>query len=225
MHWSTDPSWLASHLPTGLEVDLFGGEAFVGIVPFEMKGVRPAWAPPFTAFQFLETNLRVYVTCDGEPGVYFFSLDAASRIAVWTARLGWSLPYHYAHMMNGSQAQQACYHSQRPRSERPELSVAYQVGERLPESKPESIEYFLLERYLLFTERKGVLQRGQVHHTPYPVHQCQISRVEQSLTEHIHMPLLEHPPRFAHFSPGVDVEVFSLTPKATRSAAASRQTD
>ena len=97
MHWPVPIEELRPLVPERLSLDLWEGKAYLGVVPFIMRDVAPWWLPSFFAFNFLETNLRTYVHLDGEePGVYFFSLDAASRLAVWAARMGWGLPYFYA---------------------------------------------------------------------------------------------------------------------------------
>ena len=71
-------------MPPQLELDLFEGTAYVGLVPFTMTGVRPVGLPPVRGISsFHETNVRTYVHREGrDPGVWFFSLDAANRIAV-----------------------------------------------------------------------------------------------------------------------------------------------
>ena len=212
LHWAVRPERLSSLLPSGLTLDLFEGQALVGIVPFRMEGVKPRWSPELLAFNFLETNLRTYVIRDGEPGVYFFSLEAASRIAVWVARLGWSLPYFYAEMSLTGPDQRRIYKTQRPHSSEPDLNVEYRIGEPLPAPEPASLDFFLLERYLLFTERRGLLWRGQVHHTPYPICEVEILSVTQGLSDHSQLIFEETLPLYTHYSPGVDVEVFALTP-------------
>src|SRR6185436_9693580 len=80
LHWTVPADAMRARVPAGLELDLWEGRAFVGVVPFAMLGVRPSWLPRFAALDFLETNVRTYVVRDGVPGVYFFSLEAASRL-------------------------------------------------------------------------------------------------------------------------------------------------
>ena len=98
LHWPVPINVLRLLVPAELELDLLDGVAYVGVVPFVMQGVRPRWWPQRGAFEFLETNVRTYVHHQGRPGVYFFSLDAASRLAVWAARRFWGLPYFHAEM-------------------------------------------------------------------------------------------------------------------------------
>ncbi|GCE22874.1 YqjF family protein [Dictyobacter kobayashii] len=93
-HWPLAPATLQALLPDGFKVDTFEGEAWVGVVPFRMSGVRPRglFAVPSLS-NFPELNVRTYVSRDGQPGVYFFSLEAANPIAVALARSIFHLPY------------------------------------------------------------------------------------------------------------------------------------
>ena len=98
LHWEVPVEELERLLPEGLQPDLFQGKAYVGLVPFEMKNIRPAWCPKALGFNFLETNVRTYVLHRNEPGVFFFSLDASSLTAVKIARWMWHLPYFHSGM-------------------------------------------------------------------------------------------------------------------------------
>ncbi len=85
-HWPVDPSIVASLLPAGLQLDTFGGKAWMGLVPFLMSDLAPRCCPAVPRLsRFLELNVRTYVTHEDKPGVWFFSLDAANRIAVRAA--------------------------------------------------------------------------------------------------------------------------------------------
>src|SRR5688572_14478242 len=98
VHWTFEPEIMRKLVPDVLELDLWEGRAYVGLVPFAMEDVRPAFSPRVLGMDFLETNLRTYVVHNGEPGVWFFSLEAASRLAVKAARMMWGLPYFHAEM-------------------------------------------------------------------------------------------------------------------------------
>src|SRR5688500_17381600 len=92
-HWRVDGDTLRALVPSALPLDLFDGEAWLAIVPFRMTQVSGRGLPdlPFVS-AFCELNVRTYVVVDGKPGVFFFSLDAASAIAVWGARTFFHLP-------------------------------------------------------------------------------------------------------------------------------------
>ena len=211
LHWEVPAPLLRSVVPQGMELDTFEDRAFIGLVPFVMKGVRPRWAPRALAFNFLETNVRTYVHRQGKPGVYFLSLEAASRIAVTIARAFWGLPYFHADMqMTCGDNRRVTYRSKRTKRAG-YLQASYRVGEPLGTLAPDSLEFFFLERYLLFVERRGVIYEGQVYHTPYPAYRVDLLDHEQDLLTQAAVPV-QGKPTFAHYSPGVDVEVFSLRP-------------
>jgi uncharacterized protein YqjF (DUF2071 family) len=208
VHWETDPGELENRLPPGLKLDLWNGRALVGAVPFRMENVRPWWLPKPFAQTFLELNLRIYVVSEtGEPGVLFLSLDAASWTAVNAARAGWSLPYFHAQMSVTRTGNQVGYESLR-RAHPANFQCEYSIGRQLPQPSVGSIEFFLLERYLLFVEHRGQLFRGHVHHVPYPVHEVELTSISESLIGAAGLSRGELV--CTHYSPGVEVEVLSL---------------
>jgi len=210
LHWAVPVEQLRPRIPASLELDLHDGVAYVGVVPFAMQGVRPHWWPAPLAFSFLETNLRTYVVHNGRPGVYFFSLEASSRPAVVAARTGWGLPYFHARMEMTRTGDEIEYQTRRT-SGGAAHQVRYRIGETLGPSPPDTLEHFLIERYLLFVERGGALLSGQVHHVPYPVQRAEVLAVQDELIAAAGLPRVSQPPAFAHYSPGVDVEVFGLS--------------
>lgn len=218
LHWEVDPQQLRPLVPAQLELDLFEGRAFVGVVPFLMRSIRPSWWPG-PAFDFYETNLRTYVQRGGdEPGVYFFSLEASSWLAVQAARKGWGLPYHHARMSGADNegrvapGDELAYQSSR-RDGRADFRVRCRVGEALPAPQLGGLEHFLLERYYLYNVRGGTLQRGTVHHVPYPAHDAVVLDVRDGLLAAAGLSGIgARAPDIAHYSPGVDVEVFSVGP-------------
>tara|TARA_R110002096_G_scaffold239101_1_gene430741 strand:- start:111333 stop:112091 length:759 start_codon:yes stop_codon:yes gene_type:complete len=211
LHWQVSPQELRALVPSELELDLFEGTAYLGVVPFAMQGVRPSWLPARLAFRFLETNVRAYVHYNGRPGVYFFSLEAASWLAVKAARVGWGLPYHYAAMKQvRDESGITRYSTTRKSATAPHLTLQYTTGEFLEPSSPDSLEFFLLERYLLFSQHKGRLQCGQVHHPPYPAQRATLLALEESLVAAAGVSPPQSLPPLVHYASGVDVEVFPL---------------
>ncbi|MCA9532423.1 MAG: DUF2071 domain-containing protein [Myxococcales bacterium] len=218
LHWELEPSVLRPLVPAALELDLYEGRAFVGVVPFLMRGIRPPWLPG-PGLDFYETNLRTYVQRGGDdPGVYFFSLEASSWLAVQAARVGWGLPYHHARMSGADNEGQVgvgdtlAYESTR-RASQVSFQTRCRVGAQLPQPQLGSLEHFLLERYYLYNVRAGQLHRGQVHHVPYPAHSAEVLSVDDGLVAAAGLPGVgTRPPDHAHYSPGVDVEVFSVAP-------------
>lgn len=210
LHWSVPAAVMREVVPADLELDLWDGRAFVGAVPFEMVGIRPAWWPRAMALDFLETNLRTYVHRRGEPGVYFFSLEASSRLAVLAARWGWGLPYHHARMNITATAGVISYTSERRGDRGAALRVQYRPGAHLGPSAAGSLEHFLLERYYLFVCQRGRVWKGRVHHGAYPAQTVDLLDVDVGLAASAGLPALVGAPEHAHYAAGVDVEIFGL---------------
>ena len=170
-HWPVDARTLQERLPAGLPLDTFDGQAWIGIVPFHMTNVAPRGVPsiPFVS-AFIELNVRTYVTLHGKPGVYFFSLDANSMIAVAAARQLFGLPYFPA-TMNAEWKDGRCeYTSARDaRAEGvAEFAASYRPVGAVQTAKPGSLDYFLTERYCLYVvDDSGRAKRLEIHHWPW----------------------------------------------------------
>ncbi|MBL8604481.1 MAG: DUF2071 domain-containing protein [Myxococcales bacterium] len=212
LHWEVPVEALSALVPSSLEIDTFEGRAFVGLVPFTMRGVRLAGWPavPGTA-NFHETNVRTYVHREGrDPGVWFFSLDAASRLAVTVARALWHLPYFYAAMSLDRRADGEIAYATRRRDDGAHCTVAYTPKGAPRAATPGSLEHFLAERYLLYANAgEGDLYRGQVHHAPYPLEEAEVTAWSESLLARAGIDRPAGPP-LAHYARGVEVEVFAL---------------
>ena len=177
-HWPVPVEEIARLLPEGLEPDRFDGWAWVGVVPFWMDRVKTravgdvALGTP-GATSFPELNVRTYVRskATGLAGVFFFSLDAASPLAVVGARMFFSLPYFFAAMRRATTGQGIEYASRRLLTRTPaRFEASYRgVGPVMEASRPGSIEHFLTERYALFTLRGGRFAVGHIHHLPWPL--------------------------------------------------------
>ena len=171
-HWPLDPAALRPRVPAELELDVFDGAAWVGIVPFTMSNVAPRGTPalPWVS-AFPELNVRTYVRAAGKSGVYFFSLDAARALAVLTARTLFALPYFLASMQVETRDGTVHYASRRMASGvRAELSAAYRAAGAPSAPVPGSLEHFLTERYCLFTvDRRRRVSSVEIHHPPWPL--------------------------------------------------------
>jgi uncharacterized protein YqjF (DUF2071 family) len=222
VHWPIPASVLRPLIPAQLELDLFDGTAYVGLVPFRMTGVRPVGLPAVAGLStFAETNVRTYVRlADHDPGVWFFSLEAANAVAVHLARRLFHLPYHFARMFLEHQ----------PRTGPPEpATILYSGTRRWPGPLPASymvrarpvgpiqpatmgtLEHFLVERYILFTAWDNRLYKGYVHHRPYPLQSAEVFSLDETLLAAAGIERPDVAP-LAHFAAGVDVDVFALTP-------------
>ncbi|HEX7840626.1 MAG TPA: DUF2071 domain-containing protein [Kofleriaceae bacterium] len=211
VHWRVPVAALRPLVPDALAIDTFEGEAFIGIVPFTMHGVRPGWAPAVPGISsFHETNVWIYVHRDGvEPGVWFFSLDAANRLAVALARTFWHLPYHHARMSLATGHGEIRYASEHRRNGARFRGTCRPRGEPRA-AAPGTLEHFFAERYILHAEKRdGTLRRGQVHHPPYPLQPAELAGYDESLLTAAGIERPAGAP-LVHFASGVDVEIFAL---------------
>ncbi|TWT30639.1 YqjF family protein [Blastopirellula retiformator] len=171
-HWPVDAQQLASLIPHGLTLDTYQGKAWIGVVPFYMSDVAPRCSPAWGRLsRFPELNVRTYVTLDDKPGVWFFSLDAASRLAVRAARATFHLPYMDATMsLSPRDDGQVHYRSRRTHLGEPsaDFDASYQaIGEPL-RAKPGTLEHWLTARYCLYcSDRRGGIYRGEIDHEPW----------------------------------------------------------
>jgi uncharacterized protein len=218
LHWAVPVEVLRPLVPGALEIDTFEGRAYVGLVPFTMTGVRPSWAPPVWGLSsFHETNVRTYVHYQGrDPGVWFFSLDAASRVAVITARRLWHLPYHFARMRLTRLSRETIdYSSERrwpgPVPARCAVRCAIQ-GQPAPATVG-TLKHFLAERYILYAQKGGRLFSGRVHHAPYPLQPAEVLALEEDLLAGAGIARPDGAP-LAHYAEEVRVRVFPLRPVA-----------
>ncbi|MBA2693755.1 MAG: DUF2071 domain-containing protein [Rubrobacter sp.] len=176
MHWPVPEESLRSLIPPRLRLDTFEGSAWLGVVPFRMSGVRPRFSPSVPILSdFPEINLRTYVTADGRPGVWFFSLDAHNPVAVRLARATFSLPYFDAKMSCERKGDTVEYRSVRTHRNALEAEFIgrYRPTGEVEDTKPGSIEEFLTERYCLYAARRGVVKRGDIHHVMWPLQRAE----------------------------------------------------
>lgn len=212
LHWAFDPELIQKTLPPGLTVDAFDGQAWVAIVPFLMRGIRPRFLPAVGGISnFLELNLRTYVHDDqGRAGVWFYSLDCNQPLAVKIARRAFHLPYHHARM-TAETASDGClkYASQRAGDEGVSQFEYRPVAETF-EAAPGSLEFHLAERYLLFSKTPRGLRMGRVHHRPYPLARADVHQWDARLFALNGLPVPDRPPDHVLASAGVEVKVYPL---------------
>lgn len=220
IHWAVEPALIRPFIPADLELDLFEGRAFLGLVPFTMTGVRPVSLPPVRGLSsFHETNVRTYVHSGGkDPGVWFFSLDAANRVAVLLARMLFHLPYWSARMFLEHESRGAidgpgCILYAGTRSWQGPSSASYliraEVTGPVEPARPGTLEHFLAERYWLYTRWRDRTYQGQVHHTPYPLQKATVLSLDETMLEASGLVRPAGSP-LVHYARGVDVDVFPL---------------
>lgn len=213
LHWRVPAASLRALVPAALELDTFEGDAYVGLVPFTMTGVRPVWAPSVPGLSnFHETNVRTYVHYRGEPGVWFFSLDAANSIAVRIARGVWHLPYFRADMTLAQEPSGETHYRTERRWPPPTpagAEVRYKPVGPVRHATPGTLEHFLAERYILYARKGDALLQGRVHHVPYPLQDVELGPWKENLLAASGIARGEETPS-ALFAKEVTVDVFAL---------------
>jgi uncharacterized protein YqjF (DUF2071 family) len=209
MHWPVPVASLRPLVPGCLSIDTYDGSAYVGLIPFVVEAARPIGAPPALGLQFQETNVRTYVHVNGrEPGIFFFSLDAASLLAVIGARVSLGLPYFWAAGQERVDGRGVDYVLRRRTGTHPTAHVRYEVGEHRGVAVPSSLEHFLVERYRFHLQRGRTLWTVEVSHQPYPLQQAHLLALDEQLL-HAAVIRVTGPPPLVHFASGVDVQVFA----------------
>ena len=212
MHWRIDERLLRPLIPAQLEIDTFDGSAWIGVVPFTMWGIRAAFLPPIPGTSaFHELNVRTYVHHGGVPSVWFLSLDAANRLAVWGARKFYHLPYFNAEMSLDQTEKTIRYSSVRRDRRGPpaELQASWSIGASLPETSAGTLEFFLTERYCLDAEHKGRLYRSRIHHQPWPLQNAELNSLSSTLIESHGLPTPADDP-ILHYAEKISVDIWPL---------------
>lgn len=204
-HWPVPVEALRPLIPPALEVESFDGTGWVGVVPLTMRDVRVRLFPTIPSFP--ELNLRTYVRYGGKAGVWFFSLDAHSRLAVSTARRFFCLPYFHARMSSADDGTFVNYASARSPGVGKDAAFdgRFRATGEVMLSKPGTLAYFLTERYCLYTvDGRGRVLRGEIHHQRWPLQAGEIEIRTNTLAAASGIRLPDVPP-ICHFSKRLDV--------------------
>jgi hypothetical protein len=213
-HWPVDAAALRAKLPAGFQLDLFDGQAWLGVVPFYMTNVAPRAVPALPWLSaFAELNVRTYVRVGGKPGVYFFSLDATNPVAVGVARTFVHLPYYVASMEVEEREGWIHYSSRRtsPGAHPAELVARYRPSGPASEPAPETLDYFLTERYCLYTV-DGAFHpyRLEIHHPPWRLQPADAAITINTMADAAGIRLPSTRP-LLHFSKRQDMVAWPLT--------------
>ncbi len=185
LHWKVNRDLLQSKIPYPLELDLFENQAWIGIVPFRMEGIRPRLFPALPWISaFPELNVRTYITYKGKPGVWFFSLDAGNPLAVEIARTFFHLPYFNAEMICEKKENQIQYFSKRKdkRGEDACLEMSYKPTSEIYFAQKGNLEHWLTERYSLYaSNKKGNIFRGDIHHLPWSLQKAEANIIQNTM--------------------------------------------
>ena len=213
-HWPVDVRALQATVPAGLPLDTFNGQAWVGVVPFRMTNVAPRGVPALPVVSsFLELNVRTYVTLHRKPGVFFFSLDANSAIAVAAARALFHLPYFVATMKLEERDGQFAYTSSRQTRAGgvAEFAATYGPVGYAVTPEPGSFEYFLTERYCLYTvDSASRARRLEIHHPPWPLQTAEATIAVNTMAEVAGIRLPSTAP-VLHFAKRQDAVAWAMT--------------
>jgi uncharacterized protein YqjF (DUF2071 family) len=200
-HWPIGSGRMRTLVPHELPLDTFEGTAWIGIVPFRMSNVTLRGIPPMPWIsEFPELNVRTYVVLDDKPGVYFFSLDATNPVAVGIARVAAGLPYFTADMHVDADEDGVRYRSRRSAGDLTvEFSASYHPSGHPVAPAPGSLEYFLTERYCLYTVNDGDVSRLDIHHPPWPLQPAEVEIHTNTMTAPLALELPSMRP-IAHFA-------------------------
>jgi uncharacterized protein YqjF (DUF2071 family) len=211
-HWRVPAQALRAYVPAELEIEEHDGSAWLGVVPFKLTQLRARGLLPLPRVSsFLELNVRTCVHGpDGKPGVWFLSLDAASRLAVEAARRAYKLPYFHARMSARSEGEWIAYECARIAEPGRVFSGRYRPTGAAASAAPSSLESFLIERYCLYaTDARKRLHRAEIHHPPWPL---QPAEAEIELVSIAPLALRGDP--ICHVARRQDVLVWPLRPVA-----------
>jgi hypothetical protein len=213
MHWRIDEDLLRPLIPDELEIDTFDGSAWIGVVPFTMWDIRafPPLLPAVPGFSAMhELNVRTYVYYDNVPGVWFFSLDCESSAAVLAARTFFHLPYYNAEMQLDQKDNVIDYASSRTEEPEAEFSAQWEIGETRAFSQPGSLDFFLTERYCLYSaDDDDKLYRARIHHEPWPLQKAKLNSYKSTMIEVLDLPTPKSDP-LLHYAELVNVDIWRL---------------
>lgn len=227
LHWPIAAERLRPLIPPRLAIDTYDGTAWIGVVPFTMRGIRPPLAPPLPhVSRCHEINVRTYVHLDGVPGVWFLSLDAARSFIVYSAKASYHLRYFKAAIDLETTDASVRFRSRRTQTGAApaEFNATWTLGEPLGEARCDSLTFFLTERYCLYASRGQSLYRATIHHRPWPLCRADVTELESTM---IASHGLKSPPTkpLAHaLAEPLDVEIWPLRRVDARQHAADIST-
>lgn len=211
LHFPFAPEAIRALVPEALTLDTYDRRAWLSITPFWLNHLRPAGVPsvPWVS-SFPEINVRTYVTHQGKPGVFFFSLDAGNLSAVWGARIFYRLPYWHASMkIKGQGTDKIEYRSKREHGPRPaEFQASYAPTSRAFRAGLRSPDQFLTERYCLYAYNRKRLYRAEIHHLPWELQDAEYEIPSNTMTKPLALSLPGNP-ELVRFSREIKVLVWA----------------
>lgn len=207
-HWSVPLPCVERLLPPCLEPDAWRQSAWVSLVAFRLQGVRLRGTPPLgPCSNFLELNLRTYVTFDGQPGIFFLRIHAQTRLAVTLARWFTPLPYSVAAMSYAADGDGWRFRSQGA-GDRAPFAADFQLKGPAQAAPPDSLDAWLLERYHAFVPigRDGLF-RMSVRHEPWRTRDVDIAVSATGVGQRWGLNLNRSPDRW-HYADGLQAWVW-----------------
>jgi uncharacterized protein YqjF (DUF2071 family) len=204
-HWPVPAERIRDYIPAMLEIDTYENSAWVTIVPFAVSKVRLRLLPPLPFLsRFPQMNLRTYVLYDNQPGVYFFSLDAANPLAAGVARTFLHLPFYSARIDLQKNGSQIHFFSRRTGSQvsPAEFDCCYQPVSPVFHAQKSSLDYWLTERYVLYTAHDHRIYRGDLFHLSWPLQYAEAEIAKNTLAEACGF-CLPGPPALLHYANSV----------------------
>jgi hypothetical protein len=209
-HWPVDRAALSQHVPPGLELDLYEGQAWLGVVPFTMADVAPRGLPAIPRLStFPEINVRTYVRCAGSPGVLFLSLDGASRLTTFGARHVFHLPYFHANSASQRVGDVVTYRARRIDHRGPPAAfeARYRPTGPVQMAPDGSLDVWLTDRTRLFSvDHRGRVWRTEIAHDPWQLQPAQADIDLNTMATALSVPVPDDPPRL-RFAARLDVRI------------------
>jgi len=205
VHWRFDVDTVRPLVPRELEIDTFDGDAWVGLIPFSMRGIGLGRGPgvPYLG-SFSEVNVRTYVKRDGVPGVWFFSLDVDRLLPAVVARLTYRLPYCWGRTSHRREDDTTITHVERRWPEHTEPTrIVVRAGRPI---EPDALDVFLTARWGLYSPRRGGVRYAPVDHEPWPLREANLIELDDHLVRAAGLPAPTGEPH-VRFSDGVTVRV------------------
>ncbi|MBM3195208.1 MAG: DUF393 domain-containing protein [Chlamydiae bacterium] len=179
INFSVEQSRLQKLLPKGMEVDLFKNNAYITIAPLTMKGFAYRKLSTFFNPSFYECNLRTYVRVNDKPGVYFFSLDAASFLEVIGARSLFHLNYRYRKISFALKNEMFCFEISSPTSSKKTTVIEAKISKEKQVADP--LIQFISDRSSYFVKNKKHIYEGKVSHADWKFQKVEELKLQTDL--------------------------------------------
>ena len=212
MHWPVEAAILRPLIPSPLQLETFDGKAWIGIVPFTMWDIRavPPYVPRIPFLNAMhELNVRTYVSFDGEPGVWFLSLDCNNAAAVFGARTSYFLPYFNASINLQQSDHVIDYNLTRKDHPVASFSSRWTIGNSIPKTTPGSLPFFLTERYCLYSRRKSYVYRSRIFHQQWQLKTASVEILSSTMIESHGLPSPLGEP-LLHYAEEISVDIWRL---------------